>query len=113
MASGYFSAALKALRCEDCGRLYVPPRYNCRDCGKNEFSEVNLAGDGEVYSFTVIRMPFQEFQKEAPYAFGEFKVDEGLIVPGRFTNEGERDLKIGSRVCFEKFERGVNWFRLI
>ncbi len=112
VANGDFSELLKALRCKSCGKLYVPPRYNCSGCGESDFSEVNLKGDGEVYSFTIIRMPFEEFQKEAPYAFGVFRVDEGLIVPGRFTNEGEREIKVGSNVTFERFERGVNWFEL-
>ena len=57
-------------------------------------------------------MPFEEFLQEAPYAFAEVKLDEGLVVPGRFTNEKEREVKIGSRVSFVKWDRGVNWFEI-
>lgn len=103
---------LRALQCNGCQKLYVPPRFHCSHCGKGEFSEVNLEGKGEVYSFTIIRMPFEEFLEEAPYAFAEVKLDEGLVVPGRFTNEKEKEIKIGSRVSFMKGERGVNWFEL-
>jgi uncharacterized OB-fold protein len=105
--------ALIALRCNGCGKLYVPPRYLCDECGDSEFSEVELEGKGEVYSYTIIRMPFEEFQDEAPYAFAELKSDEGLTFPGRFTNEAEKKLEINSRVSFVRRDRGINWFELI
>ena len=103
---------LGALRCNGCGKLYVPPRYHCGGCGKSDFSEVQLDGNGEIYSYTVIRVPFEEFLAEAPYVFAEFKLDEGLVVPGRIANEGEKEVKIGSRVSFEKWKQGVYWFKL-
>jgi uncharacterized OB-fold protein len=103
---------LRALQCSGCQKLYVPPRYNCSKCGKGEFSEVELEGKGEVYSYTVIRMPFEEFLKEAPYVFAEVKLHEGLVLPGRFVNEEGKKVEIGSKVSFVRWERGVNWFEL-
>lgn len=102
----------RALQCSGCHKLFVPPRYHCSQCGKSKFQQVELMGKGEVYSYTVIRMPFEEFLEEAPYAFAEVKLQEGLVVPGRFTNE-DKEVKIGSRVLFVKRDRGVNWFELI
>ncbi len=66
-----------------------------------------------MYSYTIIRMPFEEFVDQAPFAFAELKADEGLVFPGRFTDEGEKELKIGSKVSFVRRERGINWFELI
>lgn len=103
---------LRALQCDGCKKLFVPPRYHCSQCGKDAFSEVALSGNGEVYSYTIIRVPFEEFLDEAPYAFAEVKLDEGLVVPGRFTNEKQKEVKIGSRVSFVEWGRGVNWFAL-
>lgn len=103
---------LKALQCNGCQKLYVPPRYHCSQCGKDDFSEVDLKGKGEIYSYTVIRVPFEEFLEEAPFAFAQVKLDEGLVVPGRFTNEKDKEVKINSRVSFAKWDRGVNWFEL-
>lgn len=105
-------AKLRALRCDKCSRLYAPPKYICCEDSASEFSEVQLAGKGEVYSYTIIRMPFEEFLSEAPYAFAQVKLEEGLVVPGRFTNETEKEIKIGSKVSFVKWDRGVNWFEL-
>ena len=104
---------LRALECTGCKKLYFPPRYNCSQCGKGDFAEVDLRGGGEVYSYTIIRMPFEEFLNEAPYAFAEVKLDVGLVVPGRFTNEKEKEVQIGSRVSFVRWDRGVNWFELV
>jgi len=104
---------LKALQCNGCQKLFVSPRYHCSHCGENEFHEVDLNGNGEIYSYTIIRVPFEEFLGEVPYAFAEVKLEEGLVVPGRFTNEKEKEVKIGSRVSFVKWDRGVNWFKLV
>jgi scaffold protein (connect acetoacetyl-CoA thiolase and HMG-CoA synthase) len=104
---------VRLIQCKWCGKRYVPPRYVCANCNKTDFSEALANGEGEVYSFTIIRMPFEEFAKEAPYAFGEIKLNEGIVVPGRFTNEKEKEVKIGSKVSFLTWERGVNWFQLI
>jgi uncharacterized OB-fold protein len=113
MPSDDSKTKLIALKCDSCGKLYVPPRYLCGECENTEFSEIVLEGKGEVYTYTTIRMPFEEFEDEAPYAFAEVKSDEGLVFPGRFTNEGEKELKIGSKVSFAKRNRGVNWFELV
>ena len=104
---------LKFLRCNGCGKLYVPPKYLCTQCDQDDFSEAFSKGTGEVYSFTIIRMPFEEFAKEAPYAFGEIKVNEGLVVPGRFTNEKEKAVAIGSKVSFVRRDGAINWFQVI
>ena len=106
------SQVIKALRCEGCERLYYPPRYHCSKCGGSDFSNVHLDGNGEVYSYTVIRMPFEEFLEDAPFAFAEITLDEGLVVPGRFVNEEEKQIQIGSRVSFVNSDKGVLWFRL-
>jgi uncharacterized OB-fold protein len=103
---------IKALECNTCRKLYFPPKYHCSQCDKSDFSEINLEGEGKVYSFTVIRMPFEEFVEEAPYTFAEVALDEGLVVPGRFTNEDEKDIKINARVSFVRYDSGVNWFKI-
>ena len=113
MNNEYSATELGALQCSGCGKLYLPPKYHCSRCGGSNFYTVNLKGDGEIYSSTVIRVPFEKFMKEAPYLFAEVKLDEGLVVPGRLGNEKGKEVKIGSRVSFLKYEQGVNWFRLI
>lgn len=104
---------LKFLKCNACGKLYVPPKYLCTQCDRDDFSEVFSKGIGEIYSFTIIRMTFEEFADQVPYGFGEIKVNEGLVVPGRFTNEKQKAVAIGAKVSFVKWADGANWFELI
>ena len=103
---------LKLRQCNRCGKRYVPPKYLCTACDQTDFSDISAQGSGEVYSFTIIRMTFEEFAAEAPYAFGEMKLAEGLVVPGRFTNEKEKPLAIGTKVSFVEWRAGANWFQL-
>jgi uncharacterized OB-fold protein len=104
---------IKALQCNTCQKLYTPPKYSCTICEKSGFSEVDLKGSGEIYSFTIIRMPFHEFIDEAPYAFAMVKLDSGLVVPGRFIDQEVKKLRIGARVSFARYHRGVYWFELV
>ena len=99
-----------ALECKSCGRMYSPPRFHCNKCGESKFAEVHLDGAGEVYSYTVIRVAFEDFREEAPYTFAEVKLAGGLVVPARFTNEKEKEIKIGSKVNFVRRDRRGNWF---
>jgi len=113
MADKEAKMKLRALQCNGCGKPFVPPRYRCDRCGGEEFVEVHLRGEGEIYSYTVIRVPFEEFVPEAPYVFAEVRLDEGLVVPARLTEQEQTVVKIGSRVSFVRWDRGVNWFRLV
>lgn len=98
-------------KCQNCGKMYSPPRYHCSDCGGSRFIDAEvIKGTGEVYSWTRIRIPYEEFLKDAPYTFAIIKLDEGLMVPGRFINDGESVADIGSKVRFVKWDGGVNWF---
>ena len=103
---------LTALRCSNCDKLYVAPRFICKDCDNDGFLEVQLQGKGEIYSFTIIHVPSDEFIEEAPYAFVEVMLDEDLVIPGRLTNEETGKLKIKSKVSFIKLDQGINWFEL-
>ena len=104
---------IQLLKCGQCGKLYFPPKYLCPDCGEHEFITVSHTGEGEVYTYTIIRMPFEEFKEQAPFAVAEIRLDQGLVVPGRFTNANDDNISIGSRVKFAVREEQVNWFTLI
>lgn len=112
MKNGNSGVKIKVLQCNTCRKLYFPPKYCCSQCHKSDFSEINLEGEGKIYSFTVIRMPFEEFIEESPYIFAEVELDEGVVVPGRFTNEDEKDIRINASVSFVRYDRGVNWFEI-
>ena len=99
---------LLSLKCNGCGKLYFPPRYHCNHCGASSFSEMYVKGEGEVYTFTVIRVASEELSKNVPYIFVEVKLDEGLVVPGSIIMEKDTEIKIGSRVSFAGHRESVS-----
>ena len=84
--------------CENCGTRYFPPRIICKKCGRNsKMKSYKFKGTGEVYSFTTIRAPTEEFEEEAPYTVGLIKLDEGPLVEGHIIENG-KPLQIGAKV---------------
>lgn len=84
--------------CENCKTPYFPPRIVCRKCGRNsKMVEKQFSGDGEIYSFTKIRVPPDTFKDEAPYYIGVIKLKEGPMVEGHVLDNGVEP-KIGGKV---------------
>ncbi|MEM0075859.1 MAG: Zn-ribbon domain-containing OB-fold protein [Candidatus Micrarchaeaceae archaeon] len=84
--------------CENCGTKYFPPRAVCKKCGRNtKMKEYVFSGRGEVYSFTKIRAPTEEFEDIAPYMIALIKLDEGPIVEAHVV-ESAKPIDIGTKV---------------
>jgi uncharacterized protein len=89
---------LVGTECQNCGTSYFPPRIVCRKCGRmSKMVEKKFEGEGEVYSYTNIRVPPDTFKDEAPYVVGIVKLDEGPFVEGHILDKGN-DVAIGTRV---------------
>lgn len=59
--------------------------------------QINFSGGGEIYSYTVIQSPPQEFESQAPYYLVMVKLDEGPCIVAQLTDvDGE--INIGDRV---------------
>jgi uncharacterized OB-fold protein len=84
--------------CLNCNTGYFPQRIVCRKCGrKSRIEERILDGNGEIYSFTTIRVPPDTFKDEAPYFVGVIKLDGGPMVEGHIIDNGIAP-KIGGKV---------------
>lgn len=46
---------LRIQRCADCGRFRHPPMPRCPDCRSPRFDWQPVDGEGEVFSFTIVR----------------------------------------------------------
>ena len=91
---------LTGIKCGGCGALAIPPRELCPECGKREWSAAPLSGDGEIASFTVIRIPPRGHAGDAPYAIAVVRLVEGVAVLGRVVDIPFEDLAIGRKVRF-------------
>ena len=91
---------LTGIKCGGCSALAIPPRELCPECGKREWSAVQLSGDGEIASFTVIRIPPRGHAGDAPYAIAAVRLVEGVSVLGRVVDIPFDQLAIGRKVRF-------------
>jgi uncharacterized OB-fold protein len=104
---------LMAVECGVCGTLYIPPKYLCPEDGANQFAEVPLSGQGEILTYTTIRVPSLGFEDQAPYDIAVIRLKEGINLTARIINKEGEKLNIGDKVYFAKSEGGAHWFRVV
>lgn len=96
---------LMGVKCKKCGNIMAPPRPICDKCLAKELEWIQLKGEGELVTFTIIHVPPAQFASMAPYAVAIVKLDEGPKLPGMVKGVTRPDqLRIGMRmkVVFEQ-----------
>lgn len=84
--------------CQNCKKLYFPPRIICRNCGRDtKMAPKKLSGKGSVYSFTTIRVPSEAFKDLAPYHVAVVALEEGPKVEGHVVDNGKK-VEVGTKV---------------
>lgn len=91
----------EAATCDACGKIHFPPRLVCSGCRGTTFSKTTLAPEGEVETFTIIRVPPTGFTSETPYAVGIVRLDDGVKVTAQIVDVDLDELRIGLRVRVE------------
>lgn len=98
----YWDAAkehrLVAQRCEGCGRFRHPPRPMCPHCRSTAFELVELSGEGEVYSFSVLHHP-RSPAFDYPIVAALVELAEGVRVVTNLVEVDLEDVCIGMRVA--------------
>ncbi|OWU82332.1 hypothetical protein ATO6_22160 [Oceanicola sp. 22II-s10i] len=86
-------------RCPECGEIHWYPRTLCPLCHKAETKWEEHSGDGEIYTWTVMRK-----SPTGPFALGYVKLDGGPYVYVRFRDGVTDGLEIGKRakIVFDK-----------
>lgn len=87
-------------RCTVCSSVYFPPRGVCPTCAKHRQSlgkmvPLQLSGDGEVVSYTVVHDPAEGFEMQVPYVLALVKTVEGPILTGQIVDIDPREVRIG------------------
>ena len=80
-------------RCTACEKPFWYPRNICPHCASEATEWVESAGEGVVYTFSIMRK-----SPTGPYALGYVTLDEGPAVLTNFVDVTPEDLKIGMRV---------------
>jgi uncharacterized protein len=67
--------------CAGCGQVVFYPRAHCPHCGRDDLRVHDSAGDGTLYSYTVIRQtPDPAFRGDAPYIVALVDLAEGFRI---------------------------------
>ena len=96
---GLKAGKLLGLKCKLCGSYTVPPKICCAECGSTEVEVKQLSGQGEIKTYTVIRVAPEGFQ--APYIVALAEMEEGPWLMGNLEGldpDGPTDRIIGSKV---------------
>lgn len=84
--------------CPHCGGKIFPPRDVCPYCCREAKDEFAFSGQGEVYSFTVMRDAPAGYEETTPYTVALVKLAEGPMVTAQLTDLGEQPVEIGMPV---------------
>jgi uncharacterized OB-fold protein len=103
MTTGEFFEGVRAgrlvvQRCTGCGQLAVPPKAVCPGCEGSAWGRAALGGEGQVASFTVIRVAPARFAAEAPYVVAVTRMAEGVSLLGRLTGTPIEAVHVGMPV---------------
>jgi uncharacterized OB-fold protein len=102
---------LMAAKCSKCGKLLLPPRPLCNECFSQDFTWVEVNGQGKLLTYTIIHIAPQQFQALAPYTIGIVQLENGLNLPGMITDVPHDQLKIGMDLTldFKACNIGSDW----
>jgi uncharacterized OB-fold protein len=92
---------MEAGKCKACSFIAFPPRIVCPECGTRDFVTTKLADGGKILTYTIIRVPPQPFEDQAPYAVGIAELDDGVKLTAQVVDCDFADLKVGLRVRLE------------
>jgi uncharacterized OB-fold protein len=101
--------------CASCGEVIFFPRRHCPGCLSVDTEWHDSAGDGTVYTFTVIRQHGQPyFRGRLPYVLGFIDLDEGFRLLAEIDTAPDT-VRVGQRVTVgweDHAELAVPVFRL-
>ena len=97
---GVREGRLVVQRCLTCRALAVPPKAVCQECEAISWEPAPLGGEGEVTSFTVIRVAPGRLAAQAPYPIALVRMTEGVSLLGRMVDTALDAVRVGLPVRF-------------
>ena len=97
---GVRAGSLVVQRCAACHTLTVPPKVVCPECEGFAWERAPLGGDGEIASYTVIRVAPAQYAADAPYVIAVVRMTEGVSLLGRLTGVPVDSARVGLPVRF-------------
>jgi len=85
-------------RCSTCNTTYVPPRKNCGMCFRDINEWVELADEGVVMAYTIVRYAYSLQPAAVPFAYVIIKLDGADVGFVHIIKDNLDKLKNGVRV---------------
>lgn len=106
---------LMGVRCQSCGRLFLPPRPICIHCYGDKLSWEELSGEGELAAFTTIHiaptaMIAAGYGRDNPYCSGIVKLKDGVSISAQILGMDTahpENIDIGTKLEVEFLDRQV------
>lgn len=95
---------LTANKCRSCGFHTMDVFNNCPKCGSKDWTKINLSGDAEVYSFTIVHIGFGAMADKTPYILAMIQLAEGYTITTILHNLSITDIKIGMKLKFSSID---------
>ncbi|MBV1894616.1 MAG: OB-fold domain-containing protein [Ilumatobacteraceae bacterium] len=93
---------LSAQQCGACSSFVWYPRERCPKCLSDDLTWTNLAGEGTIYSFNIMRKPGNPMMADmVPYVIALVDLDEGIRMTTNIVNAEPESLECGQRVAVD------------
>ncbi len=88
-------------RCDACNNVVFTPRRHCTACGSADLTTLESAGDGAVYTYSVVRQNRQPaFAEMGAYSVAYIDLDEGFRMLSTVVgvDDPTKEISVGMRV---------------
>jgi len=89
---------LEASGCETCDFISFPPRRICPSCGGNITNQISLKPEGEIVTFTIVRVAADDFALQVPFAVGIIETVDGARLTAQIVDCDLAEIEIGKEV---------------
>jgi uncharacterized protein len=90
---------LMAQKCSDCNEFRFPPGPACPNCFSENFTWVQLSGQGTVKSWVVFNQLYYDgFKEDLPYNVATIELDEGVKIISNLVGLNNDQIYIGMKV---------------
>ena len=89
---------LMGLKCRSCKTVIFPPQIVCTNCSSRNFDLIELKGQGEIVTYTVIHVVPEGMENLSPIIVAIVRLEEGPMCVCRGVGIKLDEIKIGLRV---------------
>lgn len=94
------SQELICKKCNSCGFLTISAINNCPECSNINWIDLNLSGNGRIYSYSKINVGFGKMSNQTPYFLTLIELEEGLNIIAIIDDSFSKKISFNGKVKF-------------